>query len=410
MVEIELEEFENYYKERLDDEFAKEKKAINKLVDDIREGLIEIKVCMDHFLEAGEGKIEDRALRSLHFFSDRIRKEIDEIEVPEEDITAEKITQLLNSVKKLFTNINEIARKSLPKFQKEVQSEIKELNYITRKLGKKQATLDAFLRKKYADVREAEYLLEKLPKLYSLRDNIENAKKDLDQFEKELKEREETEKELNKELLTLEKNELFIELEKKKDELFKLRMDINDKLGFKKALKKLKFELEKDAIPGANVDLEFLRKYLKDPIKMLIKERKDLPNFSALLIHLRHSLEQNQINLKSDTKEKTIEQINAIFEEKTINDEIEEVKELISYIKDLEKQIEEAGLATKLEEVKNQISLNTVKIEHTQNDLERKNKDYMRYLATLKEEREEFQQAIEDVIDEEVKLTIKFTF
>jgi hypothetical protein len=410
MVEIELEEFENYYKERLDDEFAKEKKAINKLVDDIREGLIEIKVCMDHFLEAGEGKIEDRALRSLHFFSDRIRKEIDEIEVPEEDITAEKITQLLNSVKKLFTNINEIARKSLPKFQKEVQSEIKELNYITRKLGKKQATLDAFLRKKYADVREAEYLLEKLPKLYSLRDNIENAKKDLDQFEKELKEREETEKQLNKELLTLEKNELFIELEKKKDELFKLRMDINDKLGFKKALKKLKFELEKDAIPGANVDLEFLRKYLKDPIKMLIKERKDLPNFSALLIHLRHSLEQNQINLKSDTKEKTIEQINAIFEEKTINDEIEEVKELISYIKDLEKQIEEAGLATKLEEVKNQISLNTVKIEHTQNDLERKNKDYMRYLATLKEEREEFQQAIEDVIDEEVKLTIKFTF
>jgi len=410
MVEIELEEFENYYKERLDDEFAKEKKAINKLVDDIREGLIEIKVCMDHFLEAGEGKIEDRALRSLHFFSDRIRKEIDEIEVPEEDITAEKITQLLNSVKKLFTNINEIARKSLPKFQKEVQSEIKELNYITRKLGKKQATLDAFLRKKYADVREAEYLLEKLPKLYSLRDNIENAKKDLDQFEKELKQREETEKQLNKELLTLEKNELFIELEKKKDELFKLRMDINDKLGFKKALKKLKFELEKDAIPGANVDLEFLRKYLKDPIKMLIKERKDLPNFSALLIHLRHSLEQNQINLKSDTKEKTIEQINAIFEEKTINDEIEEVKELISYIKDLEKQIEEAGLATKLEEVKNQISLNTVKIEHTQNDLERKNKDYMRYLATLKEEREEFQQAIEDVIDEEVKLTIKFTF
>jgi len=410
MVEIELEEFENYYKERLDDEFAKEKKAINKLVDDIREGLIEIKVCMDHFLEAGEGKIEDRALRSLHFFSDRIRKEIDEIEVPEEDITAEKITQLLNSVKKLFTNINEIARKSLPKFQKEVQSEIKELNYITRKLGKKQATLDAFLRKKYADVREAEYLLEKLPKLYSLRDNIENAKKDLDQFEKELKQREETEKQLNKELLTLEKNELFIELEKKKDELFKLRMDINDKLGFKKALKKLKFELEKDAIPGANVDLEFLRKYLKDPIKMLIKERKDLPNFSALLIHLRHSLEQNQINLKSDTKEKTIEQINAIFEEKTINDEIEEVKELISYIKDLEKQIEEAGLATKLEEVKNQISLNTVKIEHTQNDLERKNKDYMRYLATLKEEREEFQQAIEDVIDEELKLTIKFTF
>jgi predicted HTH domain antitoxin len=182
MVEIDIEEFESFYKERLDDQFAKQKKAVSKLVGDIRDGLVEIKVSMDHFIEAGEGKIEEKALRSLHFFSDRIRKEIDEIEVPEEDLTAELITQLLNSIKKLFTNINEIARKSLPKFQKEVQAEIKELNYITRKLGKKQATLEAFLRKKYGNVRDAEYLLDKLPKLFSLRDNIEHAKKDLDQF------------------------------------------------------------------------------------------------------------------------------------------------------------------------------------------------------------------------------------
>ena len=410
MVEIDIEEFESFYKERLDDQFAKQKKAVNKLVADIRDGLVEIKVSMDHFIDAGEGKIDEKALRSLHFFSDRIRKEIDEIEVPEEDITAEIIFQLLNSIKKLFTNINEIARKSLPKFQKEVQAEIKELNYITRKLGKKQATLDAFLRKKYSDVREAEYLLDKLPKLFSLRDNIEHAKKDLDQFERELKERKETEENLNKELLELEKNEFFIELDKKKNELFKLRMNINDKLGFKKALKKLRFELEKNTIPGINVDLEFLKKYLKDPIKMLIKERKDLPNFSALLIQLRHSLEENQINLKSDTKEKTIEQINLIFGEKTINDEIEEVKKLISQIKDVEKKIEQEGLASKLDEVKNQISLNTVKLEHIQADLDRKNKDYMRYLSSLKEEREEFQKAVEDTIQEELKLNIKFTF
>ena len=410
MVEIDIEEFESFYKERLDDQFAKQKKAVNKLVADIRDGLVEIKVSMDHFIDAGEGKIDEKALRSLHFFSDRIRKEIDEIEVPEEDITAEIIFQLLNSIKKLFTNINEIARKSLPKFQKEVQAEIKELNYITRKLGKKQATLDAFLRKKYSDVREAEYLLDKLPKLFSLRDNIEHAKKDLDQFERELKERKETEENLNKELLELEKNEFFIELDKKKNELFKLRMNINDKLGFKKALKKLRFELEKNTIPGINVDLEFLKKYLKDPIKMLIKERKDLPNFSALLIQLRHSLEENQINLKSDTKEKTIEQINLIFGEKTINDEIEEVKKLISQIKDVEKKIEQAGLASKLDEVKNQISLNTVKLEHIQADLDRKNKDYMRYLSSLKEEREEFQKAFENAIQEKLKLNIKFTF
>jgi len=410
MVEIDLEEFENFYKEKLDSLFIKKKKAVNKLINDMRDGLIEIKVCMDHFIEAGEGKIEDKALKSLHFFSDRIKKEIDDIEVPEGDIAFDKITELLNSVKKLFTSINEIARKSLPKFKKEVQAEIKELNYITRKLGKKQAILDEFLRKKYGDVRDAENILNKLPKLFSLRDNIENAKKDLELFEKELKERKDAQERMNSELLELEKDQLFVELEKKKDGLFKLRMDINEKLGFKKALKKLKFELEKNTIPSTNIDLEFLKGYLKDPINMLTKERKDLPSFSALLIQLRHILEDNKLNLKSDTKEKTIDQINIIFEEKSINDEIEKVKDLNSQIKEVEKKIEEAGLTSKLDDVKNQISLNTVKLEHTQNDLDRKNKDYVRYLSSIKEEREEFQKSVENVIQEEIKVNIKFSF
>ncbi len=229
-------------------------------------------------------------------------------------------------------------------------------------------------------------------------------------FEKELKERKDAQERMNSELLELEKDQLFVELEKKKDGLFKLRMDINEKLGFKKALKKLKFELEKNTIPSTNIDLEFLKGYLKDPINMLTKERKDLPSFSALLIQLRHILEDNKLNLKSDTKEKTIDQINIIFEEKSINDEIEKVKDLNSQIKEVEKKIEEAGLTSKLDDVKNQISLNTVKLEHTQNDLDRKNKDYVRYLSSIKEEREEFQKSVENVIQEEIKVNIKFSF
>ncbi len=122
-----------------------------KIILDIRDNLIEIKICLDHFIEAGEDKIDQKAKKSLTFFSDRIRKEIDEIEIPEDEINYDNIMDLLNSIKKLFTNINEIARKSLPRFQKEVQPQIKELNYITRKLGKKTAILEEFLRKKYTN-------------------------------------------------------------------------------------------------------------------------------------------------------------------------------------------------------------------------------------------------------------------
>jgi len=128
------------------------------------------------------------------------------------------------------------------------------------------------------------------------------------------------------------------------------------------------------------------------------------------LVQLRHSLEENKLNLKSDTKEKTIEHINAIFDEKTFQESLEELKEIREKIKEIEKGIETAGLAQKLEDVKNQISINSVKLEHIQADLERRNKDYLRNLSALKQEREDFQNLIENEIQEPFKIKISFEF
>ncbi|MFX1567871.1 MAG: hypothetical protein ACFFCV_05830 [Promethearchaeota archaeon] len=409
MIERDLEDFEEFYKDRLNSQFFKLRKVIKKLIVEIKENLIEIKVCLDHFLETGQEKIDQKAQRSLNFFSDRIRKEIEEIEIPEEEINHDNVMELLNSIKKLFTSINEIARKSLPKFHKEVQAEIKELNYITRKLGKKQAVLDNFLRKKYTDVKNAENLLKKLPKLFHLKENIEHAKLDLDKFEEELEVRNNQQEELNSNLLALEKNELFKKLDAKKDDLFQLQLAINDEIGFKKALKKLRFELEKGTIHVPNIDLNYLRDFTKSPIKMLVNERKDLPKFTSLMVQLRHTLEENKLNLKTDTKQKTIEQINAIFDEKILQENIEKYLKLKEDIKEIEVKIKEAGLAQKLEELKNQISNNTVKLEHIQSDCERKNKDYTRYLEALKTEREEFQSLVEEILNESVKINITFS-
>ena len=381
MIEKNLEDFEEFYTEKINSLFSKIKKALKKLILEIRDNLIEIKVCLDHFLEVGKEKIDQKAQKSLNFFSDRIRKEINEIEVPEEEITYDNTLDLLNSIKKLFTSVNEIAKKSLPKFQKEVQPQIKELNYITRKLGKKQAELDEFLRKKYNEVKEAEYLLKKLPKIFTLKENIEHAKADLVQFEIELEERKKRQNELNTQLIELEKNNLFNELEIEKDKQFQLQIKINDGIGFKKALKKFKFELEKGTFYVPNIDLNYLRDFLKNPIRILSSERKDLPKFTSLMVQLRHTLEENRLHLKTETKQKTIEHINAIFDEKILQTNIEKYLKLKEEIKAVEGKIQAAGLAKKLEELKNEISTNTVKLEHTNNDYDRKNKDYTRYLT-----------------------------
>lgn len=410
MIEKNLEDFEEFYTEKINSLFAKIKKALKKIIFEIRDNLIEIKVCLDHFLEVGKEKIDQKAQKSLNLFSDRIRKEIDEIEIPEEGITYDNTLDLLNSIKKLFTSINEIAKKSLPKFQKEVQPQIKELNYITRKLGKKQADLDEFLRKKYNEVKEAEYLLKKLPKILTLKENIEHARADLNQFEVELEERKKKQDDLNTQLVKIEKNDLFKVLEVEKDKIFQLQLKINDEIGFKKALKKFKFEVEKETLHVPNIDLNYLKDFLKNPIRMLASERKDLPKFTSLMVQLRHALEENRLNLKTDTKQKTIEHINAIFDEKILQTNIEKYLQLKEQIKSVEEKIKTAGLAEKLDGLKNEISNNAIKLEHTNNDHDRKNKDYTRYLNSLKNDREEFQTLVEDKLGEKVKLNIIFTF
>jgi chromosome segregation ATPase len=410
MIEIPLEEFEDFYKERLESQFFKVKKAVKKILTDIKEILLEIKVCTDHFIEAGEGNVDEKALKSLHLFSDKIRKEIDEVGVPEEDINYDAMYNLLNSIKKLFTNINDIAKKSVPKFQKQLQSEIKELSYITRKLSNKQKILDNFLRQKYTDVKDAEYLLKKLPKIYTLKENIEKAKSDLVKFENELEERQLELENLTEALKNIEKNELFEELDQREAKLASLKMNINNQFGFKKALKKLKFEMEKDTLKNPNINIYFLKDFLKNPINSLVSESRELPKFSAMLIQLRYILEDNKLNLKSEVKDKTIQQINTIFEKKNIQKEIENLKITSSEIEDTKKKIELEGLAVKREEIKNKISLNTVKVEHLENDLDRKNKDYVRYLTSLKTEREGIQKSIVEAINQEVKLNITFNF
>ena len=410
MVEKNLEDFEEFFIEKINSIFSKIKRALKKIIIVIRDNLIEVKICLDHFLEAGAEKIDQKSQKSLTFFSDRIRKEIDEIEVPEDEITYDNTLDLLNAIKKLFTSINEIARKSLPKFQKEVQPQIKELNYITRKLGKSQGELDEFLRKKYNDVKDAENLLKRLPKIFTLKENIENAKTDLEQFESELEERNDKQEELNSQLIKLEQNNLFKELEMEKDKLFQLQLKINDEIGFKKALKKFKFEIDKGSISIPNIDNNYLRDFLKNPIRMLSSERKDLPKFTSLMVQLRHVLEENKLNLKTDTKQKTIDHINAIFDKKILQTNIERYLQFKEEIKSIEDKIETAGLTKQLDHLKNEISVNTVKIEHITNDYERKNKDYTRYLNTLKEEREDFQSQAEDILGEKVKLNIVLSF
>ncbi|KKM76186.1 hypothetical protein LCGC14_1382630, partial [marine sediment metagenome] len=98
------------------------------------------------------------------------------------------------------------------------------------------------------------------------------------------------------------------------------------------------------------------------------------------------------------------------FNEKQLQANVEIYLQIEEAIKGIEKRIQEAGLVQKLEALKNEISLNTIKIENVETDYNRKNKDYTRYLNALKNEREEFQNSVEEILNEKVKINITFSF
>ena len=60
MIEQNLEDFEDFYKQRVNAQFFKIRKVSKKLIHEVRENLIEIKVCLDHFLETGKEKIDQK--------------------------------------------------------------------------------------------------------------------------------------------------------------------------------------------------------------------------------------------------------------------------------------------------------------------------------------------------------------
>ncbi len=390
--------------------FSKVKGKAQKLIDSIDESLIDLKKSIDR-MEKSEAKenLDQKANKSLSYFTERVKKDINVIEIPE-DMTYEKLSSLLKEIKKLFELITDISKKTIPKFQRDFQVEIKDLHYYTRKLGQKGGILDKFLREKYKKIREAENLINKMPKLFAIKNNIENTKISINEIGNEKEDVAIQLKSLKNELIKFEDHVLFKKQLDLNNSLFNLKIDINDNLKFKKALKKLRVEIERGNIKLRNISIDDIKDFLKDPIANLCKDSKDLRKLSDLLVQLRLTLESNELNLKTTKKETTIEQINQILSGNELKENIEKYKNLQEEFRNSEKQINDIGLSKNITQLKEKIATISLKKDHLENDFKKKNDDYHSYLKKLKEEREKFSKMVEDITDKKIKIAITFTF
>lgn len=408
MRELTLDEVEQWYIDELEDVFFKEKKNLKKNLEKLDKFLVNLNHAVSKIKDREQDvELEEKMQKYLDRFYSKVKQNLESIEIPKNP-RFNDIMDLLNDFKKLFTVIHDAGRKNIKYFSEHFKLELKEIDLITRKIGEQMAKIDEFLRKKYGTVKEAENTLKKIPKIMQIKDRIEKSKGVLDNFKNQKNGLKTVLQNLEDKIIEIENNEIIIEKQKVENKLLELRMTFHDKLKFKKALKKLKRKLEGSG-SFKNLKVEQVKNYLSDPINTIVRDGENHPKLTAFLIQLRYLLESDSgstLQLKSEVKNKTLQNIDKIVSKGILKENIQQYIELSAKNKELLKKSEESKLTSQLQSIKEKVSIRTQELEHLNGDIKHKSNEYRGLLEKLKEEREILQRQIKIFVDQDVKIQI----
>jgi phage shock protein A len=408
MTEIPLEDLENYYTEQLNAFYAKQKKILKKIVERLEKYIVNLKNAIDKMRERKETvELDEQAVRYVDRFYTKVKENLDVIIVPDSP-TADGVYKLIDEIKRLFVNMNELGRKNIPRFAKEFQLELKEIDFITRKISEQYMRIDMFIRKKYEAPKLAESLSKQFPKLENIVERIIHTKSTVDNFNQDLEKLEKELKELEQGIIDIENNTLFQKQSELEKRLFDLRMDFDNKLKFRKALKKLKKKVDAGAFRG--ITAEMVKKYISDPYNTISYEGENHPRLTEFLIQLRYMLEQGGLNLKADAKNKLLQNIEQIVSKGVLKPIITDYKAIKAELQDIKDNREQKVLYDRLTELKDLYSIKTQELEHLKADANHKSSEYRSLLEKLKNDRDEIQEKIKEYIDQDitVKISLKF--
>ncbi len=407
-MEIPLENLEVYYTEQLNIFYAKQKKFLKKFVERLEKYIVDLKNAVDKMRERKESiELDEQAMRYVERFYIKVKENLDFISVPENP-TAEGVYKLIDEIKKLFVNMNELGRKNIPRFAKEFQIELKEIDFITRKISEQYMRIDVFIRKKYEEPKLAESLVKQFPKLENVVERIINTKLTVDNFNSDVETLEKELHDLEKSIIEIENNPIFQKQSELEKRLFDLRIDFDNKLKFRKALKKLKKKVESQATRGITPDL--VKKYISDPYTTIANEGESHPKLTEFLIQLRYMLEQGGLNLKTDAKNKLLQNIDQIVSKGVLKPIIKDYLKFKEELQEILDKPEQKTLFEKLTELKEMYSIKTQELEHLKADSTHKSNEYRNLLKKLKDDRDEIQNKIKEYINQDVTIQISLKF
>lgn len=408
MDQIPLDELEKWYKSQLEEKFSKLRQNIKKGLEKIILQLAQ----MQESLKRIEGKEvdikDDRTKKSLERFLAKYAEEFDKVHMPDE-INYRTTKSIIDAVQKLFVAMNEIGRTHIPRLVNLYKEEIKEIEFGSRKLGDEIRRLDDTLRKKCAEMQEAEGLVDKMENFSQVVDKIERTRAKLGDLTSQKQKLDEESTRLEKELIDTEHDDVLTMYTSLRNKFFQEKSDLDLQLKFKKGLQKAKVLMAKDSMLLKGVNENQVKDFLKDPVENLTAQGENTPQLHEMLIQLRVAIEAGRLELKSDTKDRILENIQEIMEKKILKERIHLILELNSQIKELQKQVESRGLLTKVDGLKDKIAHLTSEMQHLIGEIDRTKEEYDQAIQKLKDLRETVQTSIKKYTGQDIKIQIKIS-
>lgn len=414
MTEVKLDALEEYYLGLLEERFKREHKLLSKYFSKSAEEVAQAKNALNSWLkskpEENDDKLDEKSKKIMDRFIETVLDALDEIKIPtiHSSISYENCQKFNDGVKKVYITYNSQGKKSLRRFWKEYKLEIKEIDLHLRKLGGYSQKVGKFLLKNYQDGKEAESLIKKIPLLENDIERLGISKSKLDEMENSLASMDSDLKSMVRELERINEDPELQKLQKLEHDLDIAKRNFRESLKFKKAFKKMKKYLEKGTIALRDITESDLKPYIKDSVGTILGEGPKIPHLRQILIKTRIMLEDDKdyLQLKSDLKDRVIENINDIVSNNSLEEEIQAILDLEAKKEEIRKVLQNKGLETQRNELKEKIAIATVDYEHFENDVSRYRRDYKDLLSKVKEERETLQKSIKDETEEEVKITV----
>nr|MDO8111243.1 hypothetical protein [Candidatus Sigynarchaeota archaeon] len=407
-MEIPLDDLGKYLDGVLAEKFKKLRKIGKKMIDEIGQNIRYLADEIDRMGKKIPKEKDDLVTRAATRFVKAMQNHFKEFESPgKEQITHSDLKSTFDFLSSLFTIYNENGRKWIPKFGNDYKEEIKAIQKAISRIFTQNGELDHFIREKYGEAKDAEDLKDRIKRIDELIDKYKEDRKKIDELTS-------TVDRVKKDLVQLENQLIDMEHDPQVEDenrLFREENNVKQQIQLelskiKKSAKKFEKALETGSIEPRFITKKEIKDYFKNSFESLIVDGPDYPKLRAILENMAGGLDEEEIQLKEDKKEKAQDIITAIKDQRSLKPLIETYTRIVAERKGLNKAIQEKGTSGKIAAIKQKISDLTTQKGHTEADLGHEKENVVNSLNKMKSAKEDLENEVQELSREKVTIML----